>query len=353
MSPRAAGAVLIAASMCAGVVAGWLLPVPPWSIAAALLLTAATIGMLVGLLWLFRRGWDDRTWPPAPAEVPDDVRARRVALRLGVFLLSTTPALLALVVWSTVNGAGLAELLRPVLSLVGCAVIGVVLVRAGLSRRAPVTEGALLESDGEEADVSASTGGDWVTIGQPGLLSTAVMIAPAPLLLILVSAWNVSGHFVHDPVLGVVVGFGALLVVAAVIFAYLRTRTRSATVSVRERAVRVGRKTLPWRALTSAQLLVSTVWPGSPRTLVLLLEGEGVRVAVVLRRRGRAALSRRIAAIMVQVMEHSAVELPRAKEDPHGRFSTVLFPTHLTREQTIGILRDPPGDDEPLPIRRV
>ena len=96
MSPRSTGIAVITASVVAGVGAGFLISRPPWSIGAALMLTAASVGMAFGILLLHRTSWADKTWPPGPIGEPNVPRRRRFVLIVGIVAVALTPVVIAL-----------------------------------------------------------------------------------------------------------------------------------------------------------------------------------------------------------------------------------------------------------------
>lgn len=349
MTPRKAGILLLLLSVAAGAFAGWAISVPPWSIPSALLLTVATVTAFVGLLWLFRHSWDDPTWPPAPPELAPAVRNRRNARRFGVVLLALTLPLLALTVWSaTTSDFSIGQLLRPGLAVLAFTAFGVALVRFG---RSPIAARADDEDGTVPADTPANADG-WRRLGRIDGALSASLAAPVLVFSAILVPWRLADAFSDDPLWATVIGIG--VIAAAGVIAWLVVRARHPQVFVHpgRQEVRAGRSITPWSAVTSAEVKTSALWPGAGRTLILLLRDDsGMRVPLILRRRGRRGLSAAESDLAAEMIEASAVELPRAKEDPHGRFSRFTFPTHVSREDALDLIRTPPGDDDPLPVQ--
>jgi hypothetical protein len=346
VTPRIAGVLLLVAAVAAGVGAGWLLSVPPWGVPAAFLLAAATIGALVGVLWLQRRSWEDKTWPPAPRERDAAESTRRSFRVLGIVLAVAAPGLAALgVVLLREDGRGWSGVRILVFALV-YAVAAVAFLRAGRRRPAPVDE---TRAPGDVvAEVPADAEG-WRPVGRVG--NTVVLYsAPVAILsfMLTVQLFQLTRELPGVALLiGLGVAAGAVLVVVLVV---RRRAGRVIAVHLERRRVRVGRREAGWDEIAEADLRTSDGWPGQARSLALLLKAEGGPVVpVALRRNGRLALSPGETALVARVVEGSRIEIPRAKEDPRGRFSRTLFPTHVTKDEALTLIADPPGSADPLP----
>lgn len=103
-SPRFAGLGLIVLALAGSVAAGFLFPHPAWSLAAAALLTASLIGMCIGLLWLFRPSWADKTWPPGGHRRPNANRGLKVMRIIGLVQLSLVPLVIAAWIFFSITG---------------------------------------------------------------------------------------------------------------------------------------------------------------------------------------------------------------------------------------------------------
>lgn len=350
MSPKIAGGVLIVASIIAGVAAGWLLATPPWGVPAAFLLAAATIGALVGVLWTLRSSWADKTWPPAPHARDDEAeRMRRSTRRLGIVAVAAAPVLAALGVWVTLeDGEPWAGVRLGVFALAYFA--GGVWILRTIRRRPPADDGHD-ESEAAGAPVPGDADG-WRPVGRVGALPAGMLVAPS-FVMVLVIGWQAFGLLaelsVWAMVAALVVAAGAAIAVPLVV----RHRARGVVaVHLEERRVRVGRREAEWNDLASAELRTDNVLPGTARSLILVMRtGEGLRVPVTLRRSGRLGLSPGEKSLVERMIEGANIEMPRADEDPRGKFSRTLFPTHLTKDEALSVVRNPPTSDEPLPIR--
>lgn len=118
-----------------GIASGWLISLPRWGILAAVALTIATIGMLAGLLWLFRRSWADKTWPPGGSGVPNPARTRRVSLIVGFVMLALIPAFVTLAIVRISSGD--VDVFTAIIWLLQACFYGawgVMLLRVGLGR---------------------------------------------------------------------------------------------------------------------------------------------------------------------------------------------------------------------------
>jgi hypothetical protein len=103
-TPRFAGVLLLVGSVGAALISGWGLSMPPWGIPSALVLAGATVGMVVGFLWLFRHTWADKTWPPVTIRDRTPEQQRRVLLIVGIVQLSLVPCMLGVAVFAIAEG---------------------------------------------------------------------------------------------------------------------------------------------------------------------------------------------------------------------------------------------------------
>lgn len=182
---RVLGVALLVASALTGVVAAALIARPPWSVPAAILLAAATVGVAAGLMLLRRSDADaDRSSPRGGAWSAK--RLRRTALVFGVVLVT-----FAAVTAATLLVPGAALFLEPVRawSVIviygGC---GAGLLATGLARiPSPVQS-----SERPRPDPSAD-GAEWVRLGRnrggPDLrtltaVSSQLQLVQVPLLLV-------------------------------------------------------------------------------------------------------------------------------------------------------------------------
>lgn len=351
MTPRRAGVALIAASVAVGVIAGWFMPDPRWSLAAATAVTAATVGMGVGALWILRTSWVDRTWPPGGLVRSQADRARRSARVLGVILLTSAPIVLALLVWMLVARDG--EWSRGLsLALVALAYTGLgawlisraradaadSVSRASHSRRPPDDVAAAQDVEG------------WRSIGpRSGAVITLAAIGPSAGLLVFVPLQLTR---VAESGVWAIVALVAALAAAAMVFVALQRRFSPRTeVSVDSERIRAHRQEASWSEISSAELLANPPWEGSARTLVLTLRSDaGLRAPIVLRRREDLTLTDSETRLVLQIIDASSIDLPRAKEDPRGRFSKQLYPSNLTQAEARELVADPPSMSDPLPI---
>lgn len=340
MTPRVAGILLMIGSAALGVLAGTLFAVPWWQIPAALMLTVATVGMTVGLLWLFRKGWEDKTWPPGGSS--REPNARRSAFRLGIVLLALSPALLAYCVWMTVQGLDTPLAVRVGVMSVAYIVFGILLIRFG---RRPILAATDEDAPTEESldDLPADADG-WRALGRRDWTLALTVIVP-------VAFYVLVYPFGFDSVLwfafaGVAIA-GAT--VAGLLFA--RSRMNVVWVHVDDRRVRIGRRVFDWDDIVSAQLTASSALDDAPRTLVLMLRGPAkTRVPVVIRRKDGSRPGGGELALAMRMIEASRIEIPIAPEDPRGKFAHINFPGYVDKELALDLVRNPPRSGEPLPV---
>lgn len=130
----------------------------------------------------------------------------------------------------------------------------------------------------------------------------------------------------------------------------VRLRTPDVWVNAAEHRLRSGRRTVEWRDLQSAELIVAAQSLRGKRTLILVLrDSAGVRVPLLLRRRERLGLTAAGARLAWQVVYASSIAMPRAKEDPTGKFSRWNFPTHVSKADALDLIARPPAPGDALP----
>ncbi|WP_285137280.1 hypothetical protein [Microbacterium sp. lyk4-40-TSB-66] len=216
------------------------------------------------------------------------------------------------------------------------------------------------ENDAAPAGTSAVAGGDdseaagWQLVTRRDLLTVVTMAAPgAGLLLLLV--WQgtsllfsttrfMSGSAIAATVV-VVIGLAG---VAVIVFA---RRAPNVWINVDEERVRCGSRFASWSEVTAARLSAASIFAGGTRSLVLTLEGaDKLRIPLILRRRGHVAMTLPQRSAALALIEGARIVLPRAPEDPKGKFSRMLYPSHLDSSQARDLVARPPRSDEELPV---
>ncbi len=347
-TPRVVGTALVLVSTVAGALAAGSIANPAWSIGAAVLLAVASVGVAAGLLVLRRASWADDAWPAASADVSAR-QQRRALLVSGAFLLVAGAAGL---VGLLLPGAAESELVTRTWWLVGgCGAVGFALVVAGV---APVPT-AVATSE-RPSDDPAALGDSWVRLGSPDpagevrellrpLLNPPYIFVPVWLLSLLAVLADISPWIA-----------GAMLAISiaalAVALAVARRRQRPPWVARDGAALRHGALDVPAAEIDAASLAV-VPWQAdaTERSLRIVLTARGKRRgSVALRKRGRLVLTDGQTAALAALVERSSIELPRDSSDPKGRFSRSSYPLHLTKEDAVAVVREPPGDGEQLPI---
>lgn len=349
--PRIAGALLIVVSIGGGIGAGWLIAQAPWSILAAGLLTLATIGMAVGVLWTMRSSWSDTTWPPAGRDLPPDVRLRRALRILGIVLLAPIPIIVALLAWVIAEGTTpWNDVLLIALPAAAYGAMGVWLLRR--SRLDADISAHSAEDDPSPPQHGPRRGDDeWRALGGP-LKGTFLTRAMLPLVFIGVWSTLQLLNLVDEIPWGGLV-WGAVVIVGLVGWLlFVRRHQTPLEANPAERLIRFRGTTLGWADLTRAELSADPPWKGAAHTLILSLgDGPTHRGRVVLRRKGLLELSDDETELLLRIIEASAVDIPRDKDDPRGRFSRQLYPNSLTKVDAAELIAHPPGADDELPIR--
>ena len=356
MTPKKAGRLLLGGAIVVAVGAAMFLTTSGWwGLVAAAVLSAALAAAGLGVVWTTRT-----TWGPEPAasartrDAADEMlRGRRRAITAGTLLLLFGLAGGATIVWATIEDG-----LTPAAASVGTAstaavAAGIALIAFGRSR-AETDEDAEPEPEpGTGTDPhGAREDAGWRRVTRRDPLAIAIY-SGAPLVFTLplaVQVLRLPGELAGGRLLGffVSVFVGLAVVVGAGVWA--TRRYPEVWVEPNRRLLRSGTRETSWNDVSAARLSLANLWPGSPRTLFLTLEtASGVRAPIPLRRRGRLILSTAERDLLVRVIDGSSIEVPRAPEDPDGRFSRFTFPEHVERDVAARLVAQPPRADEPLP----
>ncbi|WP_040164434.1 hypothetical protein [Microbacterium gorillae] len=348
LTPRVAGIGLMVLSVVGGIAAGVVMPDPRWSLIAAIVLTGATIGMAIGLLWSRRRSWAEDFWPP---RIPTRTKGERMMRNMRVLaylLVLVAPVLLGLAAWSLREARGeWSTSVLIVLVAVAYAGGGIGMLRD--VRRAQQGMTPRPEDSRHPEDTRATAADGWRPLGPRAARSDAAAAMPLWTVLALLAVQlptflPKTGGPLPAPL------FLGLLVFAAVIFIVLRLRAPQVEVHVERRRVRVRGREVGWDQVTTALLRSAPPWEGVPRTLVLVLgDDDRLRAPVVLRDHEALSLSEAETRILTDVIDASAIAIPRAKEDPRGKFSAQLFPTNLEKDTARAMVLHPPTMHDPVP----
>lgn len=347
-TPRVVGSVLVLVSMVVGALAAGSIATPRWSVAASVLLALASVGVAAGLLVLRRASWADDAWPAARPQASAR-QLRRMLLVSGAFLLVAGAAAL---VGLLLPGAGESALVTRTWWLVGgCGVAGVTLVAAGV---APVP--TAVASSERPSDEAAAVDGSWLRLG-PLDRAGSVRELLRPLLIppyIFFPLWLLSPLAVLGESSPWVAGAVLAIAIAAlaVTLAVAGRRQRPPWIARDGTALRHGAVDVPAAEIDAARLSIVPWQAGATeRSLRILLTAGGKhRASVALRTRGRLVLTEGQTAALAELISRSSIALPRDRSDPKGRFSRSSYPLHLTQADALAVVRDPPGDGEPLPI---
>jgi hypothetical protein len=351
VTPRAAGIAVLTASVVVGVLSALYLTSAAWGLIAAASLSVALAGGGLGMVWMSRTRWGAEPRPERhdlrDGKTPR--RARRSALIYGIVLLVVAAAGVAAIGWTAATLSFRPDTIRIGFVTVVVTVLGISLVRFA---RSPISETSEVDdeapSDADGADVDEwqrLTRRDWFVVviySIPGLLFVGWL-----LLQLVQFSTLLTENSIISVTIAVVLAFAVLVGVAW----WMRRRFPEVWVNPVARRIRVGNREAGWNDLTAAKLSTASLSPGAPRTLFLTLEGEGgLRAPVTLRRRDRLALTSAQRDLAVRMITDSRVEMPRAAEDPDGRFSRFNYPEHVSRDDAIALILRPPRAGEDLPI---
>ena len=74
------------------------------------------------------------------------------------------------------------------------------------------------------------------------------------------------------------------------------------------------------------------------------------RLAIPLRRGDELTLTESKRDALLSVVGASSIEIPGDKWDPKGKFARSGSPNHVTRDEALALIANPPSPGEPLPI---
>jgi hypothetical protein len=191
---------------------------------------------------------------------------------------------------------------------------------------------------------------EWVTLGNASCWAS---FAASPLALTLIPVGGPYLALVFLPDLPLAQKLVVMLVL--VVLVWLLTMVIACTLYPAARLnaatslIRVGRKSVPYAGITSAQLLVAN--PKGHRALHLLLRDDyGVRVVVLVRDGKLRTLPPREASLVQDLVRQSSIAMPTSHDDPKGHFARYNFPTHVSKAEALELLEHPPAFTDAIPI---
>lgn len=348
-APRVVGTALVLVSIAAGALAAASIADPVRSLGAAVLLALASVGVAAGLLVLRRASWADDAWPAAGGQ-PSARQQRRGLLIVGAFLL--VAAVAGLVGLLLLPGSGESALATRTWWLVGgCGALGAALVALGL-----VPTPAPVSSTERPLEDPAAVAGAWLRLGPADravlgsdLLDSLRSLHQGSVPLLAVSFLP---QLVHLGPWAAAALVALVLTAATVTAAVAWRRGRPPWIARDGTALRHGSGDVAAAEIDAASLeVVPWAADATERSLWIVLTSRGKRRAsVALRRRGRLVLTEGQTEALAALIERSSIALPRDRSDPEGRFSRSSYPRHLTKQDALAVVREPPGDGEALPI---
>lgn len=127
-----------------------------------------------------------------------------------------------------------------------------------------------------------------------------------------------------------------------------RLRFPAAWVNLDSNELRSGRRVVPLDALSWARLNALPVYDFTRLSLEFGARRRA-RVSVKLHDHGEHIQTLAAAAPLAETLRRSSIAIPRSKDDPSDRLERVDHPTHLTKEDAVKVVLDPPQPGEPLP----
>jgi hypothetical protein len=191
---------------------------------------------------------------------------------------------------------------------------------------------------------------EWVAVGNASWWAS---FAASPLPLALAPVFTPYLVLVLLPDLPLARKTAIMLAVCVLVWAMTLVLARIiypvASLNAATATIRVGRKSVPYAGITSAQLLVAN--PRGHRALHLLLRDDyGARVVVLVRDGKMRTLPTREAALVQDLVRQSSIAMPTSHDDPGGHFARYNFPTHVTRAEALELLEHPPAFADAIPI---
>ena len=193
---------------------------------------------------------------------------------------------------------------------------------------------------------------EWVEL--PGAFRSrndGVALAAGPVVGGIVGAGGVIG------VIGAIVG-----TIAAALFVALRRRSEGAPLVNRERrAFRVANSEFAFAGISAARLSTADSreyderayygkWSEWKHLTIVLELSPKVAIAVPLRSGDKLELSPEKQAAVIEAIESSSIDIPRDRFDPKGKFARSGSPSHITKDEALGLVRDVPMPGDPLPV---
>lgn len=349
-TPRAAGLALLATSVVLGVLSALFLTSPGWGLLAAATLSIALAGGGLGVVWMSRTTWGAEPRPERHGrpDGEDPRRARRSALIYGIVILALGAGGAVAIGWAVLTQSFRPEMVRIAFVTALVVVLGIALVRFA---RSPISEPE--EDDGEEPVSHEPDADEWRRLTRRDWFVVATYSIPSLLIVVwmLLQLAQVSTALFENYVVGVIIAVVLAVAVLAGVGRWMLRRFPEVWANPVTRRIRVGAREADWHDLRAAKVSTASVWPGAPRTLFLTLEGDGgLRAPLTLRRRDRLALTNAQRDLAVRMLNDSNVEMPRAPEDPDGRFSRFNYPEHISRDDAVGLVAHPPRAGERLPV---
>jgi hypothetical protein len=162
-------------------------------------------------------------------------------------------------------------------------------------------------------------------------------------------ALQLGGLFDLSPIwwLPLAVGFAAAALLASVVLTrmtYPRGYMHPATATLR-----TGRTRFGYADVTEARLIPTT--SKKRRALLLVLHTKKrLRTTVLVRDAKQRTLDPEVAALVLDMLRQSNIELPTSPDDPSGRFARYNFPRNITKDEALELVAHPPLPADVLPI---
>jgi hypothetical protein len=162
-------------------------------------------------------------------------------------------------------------------------------------------------------------------------------------------ALQLSAMFELSPIwwLPLAVGFTALTCVASVVLT--RLAHPRGFLHPTTSTLRTGRTRFGYADVTEARLVPSTSKKRRALLLVLYTK-KRLRTTVLVRDAKQRTLDPAVAALVLDMLQQTNIEMPVSPDDPKGRFARFNFPANITKHEALEVLAHPPLPADPLPI---